>query len=330
MSGIEADLVLPVIVAPMFLVSGPELVIASCKAGLMGSMPTQNARTIGDLEAWLDQITSALAAERAAGRKPGPWALSLNVHPTYERLDEELALIARFKPDVVITVLGSPARIMSVVHGYGGKVYADVNALRQARHAAEARADGIVLVCSGAGGHTGSLSAFAFVAEVRKFFTGTIVLAGGVADGRTLRAAQLLGADLVYMGTRFLAARETMSGDHYRELVVRANIDGVVATRVVTGVLANWLRESLLEAGFREEDFGAVGKVDFSDVMNPAKPWKNIHGAGQCVGAVDRVASVAEITAELVASYREIIAGELGDAWARRYAAPPQGEVPCS
>ena len=324
MSSFEAYLVLPVIVAPMFLVSGPELVIASCKAGLMGSLPTQNARSIADLEAWLEQITSALAAERAAGRSPGPWALSLNVHPTYERLAEELALIARFKPDVVITVLGSPARIMSVVHGYGGKVYADVNALRQARHAAEAKADGIVLVCSGAGGHTGSLSAFAFVSEVRKFFTGTVVLAGGVADGRTLRAAQLLGADLVYMGTRFIAARESLVSDHYRDLVVRANIEGVVATRVVTGVLANWLRESLLEAGFKEEDFGAVGKVDFSDVMNPAKPWKNIHGAGQCVGMVDRVASVAEIAAELIASYQDVVANELNDAWATRYAARRQ------
>lgn len=324
MSGFEADLALPVIVAPMFLVSGPDLVIASCKAGLMGSLPTQNARSIADLEAWLEQITAALAAERAAGRRPGPWALSLNVHPTYERLAEEVALIERFKPDVVITVLGSPARIMPAVHGYGGKVYADVNALRQARHAAEAKADGIVLVCSGAGGHTGSLSAFAFVAEVRKFFAGTIVLAGGVADGRTLRAAQLLGADLVYMGTRFIAAQESLVSDHYRDLVVRANIEGVVATRVVTGVLANWLRESLLESGFKEEDFGAVGKVDFSDVMNPAKPWKNIHGAGQCVGMVDRVASVAEITAELLASYRATLATELRDPWAARYAAAPQ------
>ena len=321
MSGFEADLALPVIVAPMFLVSGPELVIASCKAGLMGSLPTQNARSIGDLESWLQQITVALDAERASGRRPGPWALSLNVHPTYERLTEELALIARFKPDVVITVLGSPARIMSVVHDYGGKVYADVNALRQARHAADAKADGIVLVCSGAGGHTGSLSAFAFVAEVRKFFAGTIVLAGGVGDGRTLRAAQLLGADLIYMGTRFIAARESLVSDHYRDLVVRATIEGVVATRVVTGVLANWLRESLFESGFKEEDFAAVGKVDFSDVMNPAKPWKNIHGAGQCVGMVDRVSSVAEITAELVASYRDVVSSELGDPWAARYAA---------
>ena len=219
MNEFEADLVLPVIVAPMFLVSGPELVIASCKAGLMGSLPTQNARTIEDLEAWLEQITAALTAERAAGRKPGGWALSINVHPTYERLAEELALVTRFKPDVVITVLGSPARIMATVHGYGGKVFADVNAMRQARHAAEAKADGIVLVCSGAGGHTGSLSAFAFVQEVRRFFKGTLVLAGGVGDARTLRAAQLLGADLIYMGTRFIAARESLVSDHYRDLV---------------------------------------------------------------------------------------------------------------
>lgn len=308
-------LTLPVIVAPMFLVSGPELVIASCKAGLIGSLPTQNARTVDDLENWLAQITKALDAVREAGGKPGGWALSINVHNTYERLAEEIAMVECFRPDYVITCLGSPKPVIEPVHRYGGKVFADVNSLSHARKAAQAGVDGIVLVCAGAGGHTGALSPFAFVREVRRFFDGLLVVAGGVCDGRTLRAAQILGADLCYMGTRFIAARESLVSDKYREMLIRADIEGIVATRAVTGVLANWLKESLQEAGYGEADFESVGRVDFTDVMSPQKPWKNIHGAGQCVGAVDRIASVAEIVQEIVAAYHAVIAEEARDPW---------------
>lgn len=302
---------LPVIVAPMFLVSGPELVIASCKAGLTGSFPTQNARTLEDLRQWLDTIRDELAAHRAAGQAHGGWAVSMIVHPTYERFRQELELMAQYRPDIVVTALGSPARVLDTVHGYGGKVYADVMSLEHARKAADAGADGLVLVCSGAGGHTGAYSPFAFVGEVRRFFKGPIVLGGAVSDGRGIRAAQVLGADAIYMGTRFIACPESMANEAYRGMMLRAGMDGVLATAAVTGVACSWLKESLAACGYDEQRVALPGKVDFSDVHGGHKPWKNIYGAGQGVGYVDSLATVAEVAAQLRAEYRAAIDEEL-------------------
>jgi nitronate monooxygenase len=194
--------------------------------------------------------------------------------------------------------------VLDQVHGYGGAVFADVMSVEHARKAADAGADGLVLVCHGAGGHTGRLSPFAFVDEVREFFDGTVVLGGAISTGRGVRAAQVLGADLAYLGTRFIACPETLVNERYRDLLVRSRITDVTATAAVTGVLCSWLSESLREVGYTAEQLGATGKIDFSDVHGEHKPWKDIYGAGQGVGAIDRVATVAEIADQIAAEYQ--------------------------
>jgi nitronate monooxygenase len=287
----------PVIVAPMFLVSGPALVVASCRAGLMGSFPTQNARTIDDLVGWLDTIKVELST-----MDDPRWAVSMIVHASYDRFEQELELMAEHRPTVVVTALGSPRRVLDTVHGYGGAVFADVMSVAHARKAVDAGADGLVLVCHGAGGHTGRLSPFAFVDEVREFFDGTVVLGGAISTGRGVRAAEVLGADLAYMGTRFIACRESMANDRYQDMLVRSRIDDVVATASVTGVLCSWLTESLADVGL-DGQLDAKGRIDFSDVHGDHKPWKDIYGAGQGVGQVDRVTTVAEVADRIVAEY---------------------------
>ena len=288
----------PVMVAPMFLVSGPELVIESCRAGLMGSFPTQNARTFEDLVAWLGQIRTGLAETPDA-----QWAVSMIVHRSYDRFASELELMTEAKPNVVVTALGSPKRVLDEVHGYGGAVFADVMSIEHARKAADAGADGLVLVCHGAGGHTGRLSPFAFVDEVREFFDGTVVLGGAISTGRGVRAAQVLGADLAYMGTRFIACPETLVAQRYREMLVRSRIGDVTATAAVTGVLCSWLTESLSDVGYTSDQLGSTAQIDFSDVHGEHKPWKDIFGAGQGVGAIDKIATVAEIADQIVDEY---------------------------
>jgi nitronate monooxygenase len=282
----------------MFLVSGPDLVVASCRAGLVGSFPTQNARTLDDLIVWYEKITAGIA-----DLDEPQWAVSMIVHPTYDRFEAELNLLAEHRPSVVVTALGSPRRVLTEVHGYGGAVFADVMSIEHARKAADAGADGLVLVCHGAGGHTGRLSAFAFVDEVRRFFDGTLIVGGAVSTGRGVRAVEVLGADFAYLGTRFIACPESMANDHYRDLLVRASIDGVVETAGVTGVLCSWLTESLQEAGYDDSRIKSTASIDFSDVHGELKPWKDIHGAGQGVGQIDRVATVEEVADQIVREY---------------------------
>ncbi|GAA5121210.1 nitronate monooxygenase family protein [Haloechinothrix salitolerans] len=264
----------------------------------MGSFPTQNARAFDDLVKWLDEIRNGVADVPGA-----TWAASMIVHPSYDRFESELELMKDYKPDVVVTALGSPKRVIDEIHGYGGKVFADVMSIEHARKAAEAGVDGLVLVCHGAGGHTGKLSPFAFVDEVRRFFDGTLVVGGAISTGRGVRAVEILGADLAYMGTRFIACPESLVNDRYRDMLVRARITDVTATAAVTGVLCSWLTESLSDAGFDEETLSTQGKVDFSDVHGENKPWKDIFGAGQGVGQVDRAASMAVVADQVVAEY---------------------------
>lgn len=289
----------PVIVAPMFLISGPELVVESCRAGLVGSFPTQNARTFDDLVNWFDRIRDGVADIA----RPS-WAISMIVHRSYDRFAAELELVQDYRPDVVVTALGPPSRVLDEVHGYGGAIYADVMSVEHARKAADAGADGLVLVCHGAGGHTGALSPFAFVDEVRRFFDGTVVVGGAVSTGRAVRAVEVLGADYAYMGTRFIACPESLVNDRYRDMLVRSRLTDVTATAAVTGVQCSWLTESLSEAGYGADDLAGTGKVDFSDVHGEHKPWKDIFGAGQGVGEIDSAASLAEVADRIVEEYR--------------------------
>lgn len=279
----------------MFLISGPDLVIAAGKAGVIGAIPTPNARTIEDLAAWLPRIATEL---EAAGR-PGMWAINMIVHPTYERFDAELDLICQYKPRIVITALGSPRRPLERVHAYGGAVFSDVINPDQARKAVDAGADGLILVASGAGGHTGLYSAFAFVEEVRRFWDGPLILGGAIGGARGIRAALSLGADFAYMGTRFISAPESLVTDDNRQMLVRAQMRDIVTTTAVTGAPSNWMRESLEAAGFTPEMLEVKKKIDFSNLHGDSKAWKNIWGAGHAVGHTERVQSVAEIVDQL-------------------------------
>lgn len=271
---------LPVIAAPMFLVSGPELVIAACKAGIGGAFPTPNCRTPEDLDRWMDQITSAL--------KPGdgPWIANLITHSTNPRLADDLAMVARYKPPIVITALGSPKPVMETVKGYGGMVFADVVNMKLARKAAEAGVDGLACISAGAGGHTGHLSPFAFVSAVREFFDGYLTIGGGIADGAGVAGAIAAGADMVYMGTRFLATRESLAQDAYKQMVVDCDADDLIVSPAVTGTDASWLKPSLKAAGLDPDAMGGAIQRDYSGGQS-TKRWKDIWAAGQGVGRIE-------------------------------------------
>jgi len=290
---------LPVIVAPMFLISSPDLVIAAGKAGVLGVYPVANARTLADLEAGLQRITVELGV---LGRG-NQWAINVIVHPTYTRFDAEFELLERFQPRLVITALGGPQRALERVHAFGGKVFCDVTTMVHARKAIDAGADGLVLVATGAGGHTGSYSPFAFIDEVRRFFAGPIVLGGAISNARAIRAALMLGADFAYMGTRFIGAPETLVSDAYRQMLVRASLSDIVMTKAITGVSANWLRESLEAANFDFTKLDIPGKIDFSDINGDSKAWKNIWGAGQGVSGITAIETVPQIVDALVRDY---------------------------
>jgi nitronate monooxygenase len=310
-----ANLRLPVIVAPMFLISGPDLVIGSAKAGLLGVYAVANSRTLGDLEVHLATIDAEL---RAVGRT-GQWAINMIVHPTYDRFDAEMDLVERYKPRMIVTALGGPKRALERVHDFGGKVFCDVTQLVHARKAVDAGADGLVLVASGAGGHTGIYSPFAFVDEVRRFWPGPIIIGGAISNARSIRAALTLGADFAYMGTRFIAARESMVSDEYREMLVRATLLDIISTKAVTGVLANWMRESLERANFDLAMLDVPGRIDFSDLAGDTKAWKNIWGAGQGAGSVTKIQSVQEIVDDLAAEYEALTPlNRVLDQWPRK------------
>ena len=287
---------LPIVQAPMFLVSGPEMVIAAAQAGILGSFPTQNARTSEQLATWLDQIV--------AGCQGKPWAVNLIVHPTFQRRDADLEQILAHRPDLVITALGSPGHIVDAVHRAGSLVFADVINPTFARKAIDAGVDGLVLVCSGAGGHTGPLSPFAFVDAVREFWDGPIILGGGIASGRGINAAKALGVDLAYLGTRFLASRESMVADDYKQMVIDSGVDDIVCSDAITGVNANWLRESLTRAGFDPANMPKKSEMNVSASVD-AKRWKDIWAAGQSVGPVKSLQTVQEIVNELDQQYQQ-------------------------
>lgn len=302
---LKSGMVLPVISAPMFLVSGPDMLIAACRAGVIGSFPAPNARTIHDLRQWLEQIRTSLVANDA------PWALNMITHSSYSRFDKEMALVQEFQPQLVITALGGPHRVTAQVHAYGGLVFADVNSPSFARKALDKGADGLVLVCSGAGGHTGEYAMLPFIEEVRSFFEGPLIVGGGIGSGAAIRAVESLGIDFAYVGTRFLPATETLIPDAYRQMVWNAQMEDLIASRAITGALGLWMRESVEAAGLSLEDMQSSGKIDFSgDMHESGKAWKNVWSAGQGVGGLQGPETVKEIVGKLKNEYTVAVANQ--------------------
>jgi nitronate monooxygenase len=307
------NLRLPAIAAPMFLCSGPALVTACARAGVIGALPALNQRTSEGLDAWLGEIRAALDADPAAAA----FAVNLIVHKSNPRVAADLALCVRHRVPLVITSLGAAREIVEAVHGYGGVVFHDVTNARHARKAAEAGVDGLILVAGGAGGHAGTLNPFALVAEVRRFFAGTIVLGGSLTTGGDVAAAQMVGADLAYMGTRFNATRESLAADAYKRMLIESAAEDVVYTAAVCSVPASFLRASIAAAGLDPDDVARRGAVDLGHVTQPwraeleampAKPWRDIWSAGQGVGGIDAIPDVATLVGELRTQYRDAIA----------------------
>jgi nitronate monooxygenase len=296
---LRARMTLPVVVAPMFLISSPDMVIAAAQAGVIGAFPAPNARTVADFQTWCRTIASAVG-------EGGLWAVNLIAHPSYSRFAEEIAIVARYKPPLVITALGNPARALETVHGYDGLVFADVASPTQARKAVQAGADGLVLVCAGAGGHTGRFNSFAFVSAVRTFWDGPLVLSGGIADAVGVLATEALGADFAYMGTRFLACNESLGSPARKAMTVSAGIEDIVTSAAITGIPANWMMPSIVAAGFPIDQLETKGKVDFDAATSSAKAWKDIWGAGHGVGAVMASEPVADIVQRLARDYRDL------------------------
>jgi nitronate monooxygenase len=295
---IKSRLRLPAICAPMFLVTGPDMVVSACKSGILGTFPATNARTAEQLVSWLDQISTSITKADA------PWALNMITHNSYGRFDVELDLVRQYQPELVITALGGPHRVIDVVHGYGGLVFADVSSPKFARKAIEKGADGLVLICAGAGGHTGEYAMIPFVEEVRTFFDGPIIVGGGIGTGRGIKAVEALGVDFAYLGTRFLACQESLINDEYRQMVWDSQMEDLIASRAITGALGNWMRASVEAAGLTEEAMKAVAKIDFSQDMHAGtKAWKQVWSAGQGVGLVNTPESVADVVETLVRQY---------------------------
>jgi nitronate monooxygenase len=308
---LESRLSLPLIAAPMFLVSGPALVKAACRAGVVGSFPTANCRTVEELDRWLADMSEDL--KRSAdetGRAAAPLCPNLIVHRSNTRVPDDLAAVLRHKVEMVITSVGSPEPVLRPLKDAGCLVLADVASVRHAEKAVSAGVDGLVLLTAGAGGQTGWVNPFAFVRAVRKFWDGIVVMAGGMADGRAVAAAELLGCDLVYMGTKFIATRESLAKDAYKEMLVKSRLDDVLLTRAFTGLETNMLRPSIVAAGLDPDNLPARGSIDVAKDIDAserdkpdAKRWKDVWSAGHSVSGVADVPSVAELVARTADEY---------------------------
>ncbi len=304
------ELRLPLFAAPMFLISGPDLVVSACKAGIIGAFPTPNCRTTGDLEQWLSEIDERLSrGDGDEGSRYAPYAANLVVHRTNKRMPEDLEIVVRHKVPIVITALGGPSRVVDPVHAYGGLVFADVNSVMYARKAADAGVDGLVLVCSGAGGHTGALNPFSFVYEVRKFWKGYIALAGGIANGAAVRASIVAGADFAYMGTSFIATDESLAEPGYKDMLVACTAEDLIVTKAFTGANASMMKPSIVNQGLDPDEIAdSKAKMNFSGQDGAeVKPWKGIWSAGQGVGCIDQIQPVASFVDQLAAEYGEAI-----------------------
>lgn len=314
---LEQRLRLPIVAAPMFLVSNPQLVLACCQSGIVGSFPALNQRESAGFKAWLEEIEAGLDQQCA------PYAVNLIVHGSNPRLQADLAICVEHRVPLVITSLGAVKEVVDAVHSYGGLVFHDVTTRRHAEKAAEAGVDGLIAVAAGAGGHAGTWSPFALLAEIRQFFDKTLLLAGCLNQGHEVLAAQLLGADLAYMGTRLIATQENAASAAYKQMLLEARAADIIHTPAVSGVPASFMRQSLEQAGYDLKQLQHKGEINYGEKLKPmdeeAKAWKTVWSAGQGVGAIDDLPSVAELVQRLDQEYRTALARttQLQQRWAR-------------
>lgn len=308
---LRGRLSLPVIASPMFIVSNPDLVIAQCKAGIVGSFPALNARPAEVLDEWLTRIETELAAHQAAHpqAKVAPYAVNQIVHASNPRLQHDIDVCVKHKTPMFITSLRAPDAVVEAAHSYGGLVFHDVINVDHAKRAIKAGVDGLILVCTGAGGHAGIYSPFALVREVRKFYDGTLILSGAISSGDSILSAQALGADLAYIGTRFIATTEANADPAYKQMLVEATAKDIVYTNFFSGVHGNYLRPSVIAAGYDPDNLpqGDKATMDFGAATdegeNKPKAWKDIWSAGQGAGQVDAVLPTAEVVAQFAHEY---------------------------
>lgn len=306
---LQGRLSIPVVGAPLFIVSGPELVIAQCKAGIVGSFPALNARPQHVLGEWLTRIEGELGEwEAKTGKKAAPFAVNQICHVSNDRLMADVETCVKHKVPITITSLRAPKAVVEAIHSYGGLIWHDVINIRHAKKAVEEGVDGLILVCAGAGGHAGTLSPFALVPEVRQWFNGTVLLSGSIAHGRSVFAAQALGADLAYLGTRFIATKEANADEGYKRTIIEAAAKDIVYSSLFTGVHGNYLAPSIAAAGLDPANLPEADKstMNFGSGGNMAKKaWKDIWGAGQGVGQIDSAPPVADVVAQLKREYDE-------------------------
>lgn len=310
---LDQRLRLPVVAAPMFLISNPQLVLACCRNGVVGSFPALNQRDSSGFKAWLEEIEAGLAILD----NPAPYAVNLIVHNSNPRLQADLAICIEHKVPIVITSLGAVKEVVDAVHSYGGLVFHDVTTRRHAEKAAEAGVDGLIAVAAGAGGHAGTWSPFALVAEIRQFFDKTILLAGCINHGREILAAQVLGADLAYIGTRFISTQESHAPDAYKEMLLASHAADIIHTPAVSGVPASFMRQSLENAGFDLAALKTQGEIKLKPLTEEAKAWKTVWSAGQGVGQINDLPSTEQLITRLDEQYREALSltSQLAQHW---------------
>ncbi|MGB1118414.1 MAG: NAD(P)H-dependent flavin oxidoreductase [Parvibaculales bacterium] len=309
---LQNNLRVPVVGSPLFLVSGPELVIAQCKAGIIGSFPALNARPAEVLDEWLTRINTELAEYKAANPEAivAPYAVNQICHGSNDRLMQDMETCVKHKVPIIITSLRPPAEIVEAAHSYGGVVYHDVINVRHARKAAEEGVDGLILVCAGAGGHAGALSPFALLREVKEWFDGTILLSGAIGDGFCVASALAMGADLAYMGTRFIATEEANADQSYKDMLIQSAADDIVYSSLFTGVMGNYLKPSIAAAGLDPNNLPEAdkSKMNFGSGGNmKSKAWKDIWGSGQGIGGIQDVEPVEAVVSRLELEYRAAI-----------------------
>ena len=303
------ELSLPTIAAPMFLISGPELVIECCKNGIVGTFPALNQRTSEGFEEWLMQIKTELATwEEETGKKAAPFGVNIVVHPSNPRVEADVRLCVKHQVPLVITSLGAVQMVVDAIHSYGGLVFHDVIKKRHAKKAAGAGVDGLILVAAGAGGHAGTINPMTLVAETKQFFDKTIILSGCISTGRDIASAMQMGADLAYMGTRFINTKESRAPEAYQDMIIDAGASDVTYTAAISGVHANFLSESLKAAGLTDEDLKKDQKIDFGKELDTeAKAWKTIWSAGQGSALIEDKPSVSELVANLKTQFKSAI-----------------------